>query len=274
MGAILLSAVISSGIYALISLGFALAFRISGVFNLAHGILLIAAAYANYSLQSSLQVAPWLAIPIALFIVTAIGATIEAWLIPLAKTHGFGRVDLLILSWLVLVIGQDAISVTFSNRSIYLGPSHIEQGWLILDTRITSLQVLIICISMTVAAGLYLFLTFSIAGREVRAVGDNARLAAICGVNVRRVLIGILLSHQERLDPLLGLRFSMIGIVCTLAGLRLGPAGAIVGALVLAFLESIVLYVVNPELRNATVYFGLLVLLLVAYRHRDLPSQG
>ena len=83
-----------------------------------------------------------------------------------------------------------------------------------------------------------------------------------------------MLSYQERIDPLLGLRFSLIAIVSTLAGNAFGPPGAVVGAFALALFESLVLYLVDPGLRNAAVYLSLLVVLFWTYRIRAIPDQG
>lgn len=284
---ILLGAIVSGGIYASVSLGFALAFRISRIFNMAHGILLVAAAYINYALQSNQYMDAWLAIPLSILIMTACGAAIEAFLIPFAKSKGLEQSDLLILSWLMLVIGQDVLSMTFSSKSIYMGAGPVEPGWLIFGIRATPLQLAIIVLSVGAAGILHIFLNVSGFGRAVKAVGDNAKLATICGVNVRRVVVvngllsaflttgaGILLSYQERIDPLLGFRFSIIAIVSTLAGGAFGPSGAVVGAFVLALFESTVLYLVDPGLRNAAVYVGLLAVLLWTYGRQSIPDQG
>lgn len=286
MTAILIAAIVSGSIYALISLGSAIAFRLSGVFNLSHGGLLVTAGYLNHFLVTSGRFSAWLAIPLAIALAGAVGFLIEAWAIPRAKAVGLKSVDLMILSWLALVVIQNLLALAFSNASIYMGGSEVSPGWAFLGTRITPFQMSIVAISFTAGLLLLFLARKSATGREILAVGDNARMAMICGVNVRRIIAtnaavascltagaGVLLSYHERLDPALGMRFSVIGIISTLAGSRLGPAGAVVGGLGLALAESLVLYCVDPALRNATVYLCLFGVVLFTYRHSSVPTD-
>jgi len=287
MGSILVAAIVSGSIYALVSLGFALAFRISSVFNLAHGILLVTAGYLNYWLAVQHGLSPWISVPTSLALVGALGLTIEAVLIPAAKTAGLKPVDLLLLSWLMLLIVQDVLAIAFESQSIYVGASQVREGWAVFGGRVTPLQALIVATSILVGAALFLIIRRSATGQEVLAVGDDPRLAMICGLNVKKIIglnaaaaalltagAGILMSYQERLDPTLGFRFSVIAIVSTLIGFPLGPAGAVVGAYVLALFETLVLYVVDPGLRDAAVYAGLFLVLVWTYRRSLVPPEG
>src|SRR3546814_11011291 len=65
----LYSGVLQGGSYALIALGLALVFGTMKVINLAHGELVLLAAYIAYSVESSLGLNPVFAIPVALVIV-------------------------------------------------------------------------------------------------------------------------------------------------------------------------------------------------------------
>lgn len=286
MGAVLIAAVVSGSIYALVSLGFAIAFRLSGVFNFTHGILLIIAAYLDYSLSVYCGFPTWLAIASALALAAGFGFLIEAIIIPTAKNIGLRALDLLVLSWLGLLIIQNLLSMIFSNASIYLGVQDVRTGWIILGSGITPIQLFIIVVSLLAGVTLFLFGRIASAGWEVLAVGDDLRLAVICGINVSRVLrmnalaaaaltagAGVLLCYQERLDPSLGMRFSIIGIVSTLAGFRFGPAGAVLGGLALALIESAVLYLVDPALRNVAVYTCLFAVVLWTYRRSVVPKE-
>lgn len=287
MGPIVVGAIVSGSIYALVSLGFALAFRVSSVFNLAHGILLVAAGYLNYWLNTEHGLTPLFSIPLTLLLVGAVGFLIEAILIPAAKARGLVPVDLLLLSWLLLVILQDLLAIAFESQSIYLGTAQVRPGWSFLGGRITPLQVIIVMISVVAGIGLILLMNRCSKGMEILAVGDDPRLATISGLNVRRLIgvnaafaslltagSGVLMSYQERLDPTLGFRFSIIAIVATLIGYPLGPGGAVLGAYGLALLETLVLYIVDPGLRDAAVYGCLFLVVLWTYRRSPIPVDS
>jgi len=61
----LYSGLLQGGSYALIALGLALVFGAMKVINLAHGELVLLAAYIGYTVESKLGVNPLLAIPVA-----------------------------------------------------------------------------------------------------------------------------------------------------------------------------------------------------------------
>jgi branched-chain amino acid transport system permease protein len=284
MGSILVGAAVSGSIYSLVSLGFALAFRVSSVFNMAHGIVLVAAGYFNYWLCIQLGLTPWLSIPSTLICVSTLGFLIEAVLIPTAKSVGLTTVDLLILSWLLLLIMQDILAISSNSQSIYIGSLRVQEGFPIFGGRITTLQFAIILTSVAAALVLSIVIRIAPVWQEIMAIGDDQRLATIYGLNVRKLIslnallaalltasAGILLSYEQRLDPTLGFRFSVIGIVATLIGRPLGPVGAILGAYALALFETLVLYAVNPGLRDAAVYSCLIVVVAWTYRRSLVP---
>nr|VFK59926.1 MAG: Branched-chain amino acid ABC-type transport system, permease component [Candidatus Kentron sp. TC] len=286
MDTMLVGALVSGSIYALISLGFALAFRISGVFNLAHGIQLIFAAYANYWLSDSVGLSPLFSVPIAVVATAMLGYLIEARAIPVAKRAGISKVDLLILSWLLLIAVQNVLGIVFSNESIYLGRSDVATGISLWEASVMPLQIATFCVAICLGGTTMWFIFRSRSGHSVMAVGDDLRLAMIFGLGVNRILTvnaifsatltaaaGVMLSYQERIDPGLGFRFSIIAIVATLIGYRLGPGGAIFGGFLLAFLEAIVLYLVDPGLRNGAVYLCLFITGILAYRRVEIPHD-
>ena len=65
----LYSGLLQGGSYALIALGLALVFGTMKVINLAHGELVLLAAYIAYAVESGLGLGPVFAIPIALVVV-------------------------------------------------------------------------------------------------------------------------------------------------------------------------------------------------------------
>jgi branched-chain amino acid transport system permease protein len=287
MSDVLGAAIISGSIYALISLGFALGFRVSGVFNLAYGGLLVAAGYANYAFAVLLGLPTWLSIPISILLISGIGFAIEGYGVPFAKKVGLTSLDIMVLTWLLLVVMQDLVIIIFSSTSIYMGSQDVTTGLTFLGTHITSIQFAIMGLTFAGASVLFVISRFTASGREVTAVGDNVALATICGINVKRVIAlnavaasllaagaGVLLTYEDRLEPTLGMRFSIIAIVATLVGIRLGPGGAVLGAYAFGLLESVVLYLVDPGLRDSVVYFCLLAAVTVTYRRKLISDVG
>ena len=107
----LYSGLLQGGSYALIALGLALVFGTTKVINLAHGELVLLAAYIAYTVESSLGVNPVLAIPAALIIV-CISAVIMYFLVSLVKTDR--ELNSLILTYGLGVILTNAILLIWS----------------------------------------------------------------------------------------------------------------------------------------------------------------
>src|SRR5436309_2278700 len=74
----LYSGLLTGGTYALIALGLALVFGTMRVINLAHGELVLLAAYVAYTMESRLGVNPVLAIPAAVLVACAAAGMIYA----------------------------------------------------------------------------------------------------------------------------------------------------------------------------------------------------
>lgn len=280
MGAIAISVLVSGSVYSLVALGFALAFRVSGVYNMAYGGLLVVAAYLSYAFARVFSLSPWLSAALAVLLAGGLGYLIEARLIRKARAAGFSAADLLILTWLGLVVIGNGLALAFSESSIYMGPARVAEGLLVFGAHVSPYQLLAMGISLAVGALFYAIGHRTSAGRYVAAVGDDAKLAASYGLNVGKIVslnalaaallssgAGVLLNYIERIDPYLGLRFSVIAIVATLVGIRAGPGGAVLGAFLLALLEALVLYLVSPALRNTLVYLALF--LVVLWNHRS-----
>src|SRR5437867_7256939 len=75
----LYSGVLVGGSYALIALGLALVFGTMRVINLAHGELVLLAAYVAYTMEARMGVNPVLAIPVSVLVTSA--AAVIVWLL-------------------------------------------------------------------------------------------------------------------------------------------------------------------------------------------------
>ena len=126
----LYSGLLQGGSYALIALGLALVFGTMKVINLAHGELVLLAAYIAYSVESGLGLGPMFAIPIALVIVslTSVGVYLivsrikkDREINSLILTYGIG---VILTNFILLVWKADirSTSSTWLQEGIEIGP--------------------------------------------------------------------------------------------------------------------------------------------------------
>lgn len=276
----LVSGVLAAGLYALVSVGLALAIGVIGIVNFAHGEFFMVGAFLAYQLFVTFGFDPLLSILFvapALFVIGAIiyQATIRfvlkaPELNQMLLTFGVG----IILQNLALTIwGGDPRSI---SNVPYRG-----LGWNVAGVNVGAVPLGSFVISVILVAGLYLLLARTPLGRGMRAVAQNRIGAGLVGLEVNRVYLvafalsallagigGVMIAVIQSPTPTVGFAFTLKAFaIVVLAGL--GNIRGIVGAaLVVALAESLVATLVpnGDALRNA-VFFAIIFIVLV-YRSR------
>ena len=268
----LYSGMLQGGSYALIALGLALVFGTMKIINLAHGELVLLAAYIAYTVESSLGVNPVLAIPIALAIVCMCAVTmyflvslikIDRELNSLILTYGVG----VILTNSILLIWSADIKSTSSawmQEAIVVGPLYSMRS-----------EPMFFLVSAVLMGMLWWWLSKSWYGRAVRAVASNRDAARLMGINPRRtelvsfVIAGILASFAGVaifsygvIQPSLGHVLTIKAFIITvLAGIGSIP-GVLVGALLLGVAEALTVTLASSALQELV---GMVLFLLVLF---------
>ena len=135
----LYSGLLQGGSYALIALGLALVFGTMKVINLAHGELVLLAAYVAYAVESGLGLGPMFAIPIALVVVCIAAVSVyfvvsrikkDREINSLILTYGIG----VILTNVILLIWHADVrstSSTWLQEAFVVGPLYSMRSELI-----------------------------------------------------------------------------------------------------------------------------------------------
>jgi branched-chain amino acid transport system permease protein len=126
----LYSGLLQGGSYALIALGLALVFGTMRVINLAHGELVLLAAYIAYTVESKLGLNPAWAIPMALIVVSATSAGVYGIVSRIKKDREINSLILtfgigVILTNLILLIWKADVRSTSSSwlqEAFVVGP--------------------------------------------------------------------------------------------------------------------------------------------------------
>lgn len=266
------SGVLTGSSYALIALGLALIFGTMNVINLAHGELVLLAAYIAYTCESAFGASPLLAIPAAIVIVCA--ATAITYLLvsrirtnrelnSLLLTYGIG---VMLTNGMLLLWKADIRSTksTWLQDAVVLGPFYSMRS-----------EVLFFVISLALIAGLWWWLTRTWAGRAVRAVASNRDAAKVMGIDPHRVelvsflIAGLLAAFAGAaiysvgvIQPALGISLTIKAFIITvLAGMGSVP-GVLVGALLLGLTESLTTTFFSSALQELA---GMLLFLLVLF---------
>ncbi|MEZ5726730.1 MAG: branched-chain amino acid ABC transporter permease [Burkholderiaceae bacterium] len=268
--------VVLAAIYALISCGYVLIYRVSRVLSLAHGELMMVGAYLLLTTASLFRDRPLVAIAAAAFLAVAVGVLVYVLL--MRKMTG-EMVLAAVLSTIALGIAlRGAMILFFTSQQQYpLEALSLSNAPITLvgDARISTIAALLVGITALVYLGLWLFLRHSAYGIRMRAAGQNPLLAAQRGIGLHGMfalawalatftggIAGMLIATDSGLDATMatiGLKAFPAALVGGLDSLL----GAVLGSLTVAAAEVLLIHYVDPLLADVVPFLVLTAMLIV-----------
>lgn len=249
----IINGLVMGTMYALVALGFTLVLGVLHRLNLAHGDIFVLGGFVGLgALNWGMPV--WMTIPIAVVVGGAAGIAVEQVCFRRLKTHdaemaaalssvAFGIV---VLDIVHKIWGTEPIALDEAS----LGPVSVID---IFGVRFTSIQVVIVAITIALMIGLHLLVSRTRLGRNIRAVADNPQSASLLGISVgavtRQVFVissalgcvaGLLLTL--RLDTAssdLGFGFSLKALAVMAIGGLGDLRGAVLGGLLIGVIEAL-----------------------------------
>ncbi len=181
--------VLLGGYYALIACGLSFMFGVMGIINLAHGSLIVLAAFGLFVLAEYFGVSPFLGLVAILPAMAVLG-----WLLQRAVLERSARAGILvpILATFGLAIVIDNLlfeQFGADTRSLapYIGSLSYDSWTINDDIYISQLAVLIFATAVIVLGGLQFFLSRTQLGRAIRATAMDPDTVGLIGVNARFV---------------------------------------------------------------------------------------
>ena len=277
-----------TAIYALISCGYVLIYRVSRVMSLAHGELMMLGAYGLHMTAALFSGHPAVAVGVALLMAIVVGVLVYVALM----RHMTGE------AVLAAVLATIALGIFLRGATVLVWTA-LEQhpldalGWTNTPidvgggARISSVALAMICLTALVYTGLFLFLRFTVWGIRMRAAGQNPLLAAQRGIGLHGIyalawglatftggLAGMLIATDLALDQtmvVIGLKAFPAALVGGLDSLL----GALIGSLIVAAAEILSIHYISPLLADVVPFFVLLAFLVVRSEEHtsELQSQ-
>jgi len=173
--------------YGLLALGMGLIYSVSGIVNFSHGDFVSLGMYLCFALFGALALDPYVSLAVTLPVMLIVGALIYRFLIqPVAEAHALMVVQLTLGVALAL---QNGILMVFGGQP-HRVPSVVEAKLVMLGNVVMRMpHVVAFVASLTLATALFIVLRSTDIGRAIRAVHQNARAAALMGVDVNRVKV-------------------------------------------------------------------------------------
>jgi branched-chain amino acid transport system permease protein len=273
-----LAGVLLGGIYALFALGLSLIFGIMRLVNLAHGDLILLAAYLVLTVTTALGLPLAVATILVIAAMFALGFILQRLVLerllgddilpPLLVTFGL---SIIIQNGLLLVFGADSRRLqagAFESTSIMLAPG--------LGIGLAPLTALIMAI-LAVALLQAVFYRTSL-GRAFRATADNPQIAQLMGIDHRNIYaaaVGISLAVsvvaavafgiRANFDPSIGPARLLYAFEAVIIGGLGSLWGTLAGGIVLGLAQTIGARI-DPEWQILAGHLAFLAVLMVRPR--------
>jgi branched-chain amino acid transport system permease protein len=268
-----------SSLYALGATGFALIFGVSGVLNLSHGALMVAAVVAAWAAGNDLHVGPYAGATLGV----AVGfvATMLTYFIivrPLQQTRKIREEEKEIfiltatLLWGIMI--QELIAYLYTNNAKAVAP--IVNGVVsIVGVRTPQNEIFTAVVCWLAIGVLWLLVNRTRAGKAVLAASMNPRGVTLLGIELSQVYIVVWAIY----GVLVGIAGVLLGMFLGVSSYSVGPltasafsivvlgglgsvSGALIAAYVVGYLETITAYLISPAYRTIP---ALLLLVAVMY---------
>ena len=239
------------GLYALFAAGLSLIFGVMRLVNIAHGDLIVLAAYLGLSTTVMLGIHPFVALLIVMPAMAGIGYVLQRGI--LNRTLGDDILPPLLVTFGLSVILQNALLEAYSADPQKMNAGVIETasvpvGGLTLGV----LPLLTFAIAIAVIAGLQFIFYRTALGRAFRATSDNSDIAQLMGLNKAHVfgmamalalavtaIAGILLGVRTSFDPSVGGARLIFGFEAVIIGGLGNLWGTLVGGVILGVAQTI-----------------------------------
>ncbi len=243
--------ILLGGLYALFAAGLSLIFGVMRLVNIAHGDLIILAAYLGLTTTTMLGVHPFVALLIVVPAMAGIGYVIQRGL--LNQTLGPDILPPLLVTFGLSVILQNALLEGYTADPQKLSGGVIETASVnVGGMALGVLPLLTFGIAVAVIAGLQWMFYSTALGRGFRAVSDNQDIAQLMGLNKAHVfglamalalavtaIAGILLGIRTSFDPSIGGGRLIFGFEAVIIGGLGNLWGTLAGGVILGVAQTI-----------------------------------
>jgi len=277
MGSIIVSALVSGSLYALVAGGLSLVWGALGVFNFAHGVLIMVAAYVVWFVASPSGLGTGL--PVGIVVAIAAMAVVGAVLYLLLVKPWVGKPE----AGLSVIMTTIAGAIFVENLALLLFGAHFKAIDQILPGTVSiggmtiqSQELLAIVLAPMLLGGLAIFLTHHKAGLAIRAIAQNRDAAQLLGIPIERIYIvtfavsamlagvaGIMLAGLFNISPSMGNDPLLRAFIVVVFGGLGSLPGTIIGAYAIGLIEAVSSFYIGIYYTPVVLFVVLIAILTV-----------
>ena len=270
----------SSTLLALIGLGILWTYRSCSFLNISLGALIVIGGFLFDAFYAGDLFSAFIALSVTLTLCGAVNLVFHFGLFNRLRRSRATSSTLLLSSFGLYIVLENVLALITGSKTI--APS-LTLAWPFSNGNslgLTNLEWLFSIGTLGSLLVLEIMLFYSTWGMALRAVSENFELAAVSGVNSRRVqstaafgsgvaagLVGIFSTLNTGITASDGMNLIISGAVAAILGGLGSISGLLFSAMVIATLQQATVYYLGAQWRDLFT-FGALFLVLYAFRHR------
>ena len=272
----LVNGVMLGSAYSLIALGYTLVFGVLGLVHLAHGEVFMIGAFVGLAavwwtgggvvtaLVSALVGAALLGVLVELVAFRPIRARGGHFLAPMISTIGVG------------IVLQEVATKIFGGELVGFPLRMEAMSWTMGGVTVTSVQLLILGISIGLMVLLHVFVSRARLGMAMRATSESLLAARLLGIRTNRIIVltfaiasglggvaGVLVGLTfNAISPFMGIDMGVKGLAIMLLGGLGNIYGAMAGGMILGVIEVLSVAYLASSWRDAFAFAVMILILL------------
>lgn len=273
----IIQGVLLGGLYAMFAAGLSLIFGVMRLVNIAHGDLIILAAYLGLVVTTTLGLHPLASLLIVVPAMAIIGYILQR--LVLNNTLSDDILPPLLVTFGLSVILQNSLLEVFSADPQKLPSGELEIANVTVGAiSVGVLPLLMFGTAIAIIAILQFVFYKTALGRAFRAVSDNADVAQLMGLNKRHIfglamalalavtaIAGIFLGMRTSFDPSIGGGRLIFGFEAVIIGGLGNLWGTLIGGVILGVSQNIGAQI-NPGYQLLAGHIAFLVILAIKPR--------
>lgn len=270
---LLANGIVKGAMFALLAIGFGLIYRSLRVFHFAYGACYMVSAFVYWSMVTKFGL-PWFAAGLLTILCSAaMGALLEyGFYWPFWRRKSSSEA-VLVASLGLAIIVENTMALIFGNQIVVI-PRGLSQSVTFGPIRLTMIQLWQFAICAAAACGVIALLRFR-HFKVVLAMGENPELVQVLGHSLSRyrmlvLAIGsatsaipaCLVMTDVGMDVHVGMSYLLIAAVAVLSGGLARVHGWLLGAFLMAILQSVVIWKFSAKWTDLVAFALLLSILL------------
>jgi branched-chain amino acid transport system permease protein len=262
--------------YSLIAIGYTLVFGVLHLVHLAHGevfmigafvglqVVLLAGGGVGAAIFVAAIAAAIVGVAIYLVAIKPIMARKGHFLAPMISTIGVG------------VVLQELATRAFGGEQVGFPVQMESHVWHFGTIALTSVQLVILGVSLGLMLALHLFVTLTRVGMAMRATAESMEISHTLGIRTDRIIIltfaiasalagaaGVLVGMSfNSISPYMGVDMGIKGLAAMLLGGLGNVYGAMLGGLIIGVVEVISVAYLSSSYRDAFAFVVIIAVLL------------